>query len=119
MNPFIVAIVNSLVFRLFAILGGFLVSSSILTKEQFDALSQSAIVEVSGYVLMLLGAAYGFARTYIERRKLLKAQALPFPVSEKQLENRIAAGGAPSVFTPKNELPGPSTSPKPVWMRPG
>lgn len=115
MNPALTAFVLSIAVRIVTLVAGALIGANLLTKEQVDIIQEYATSQVAAWILALGTMLYGVAREYINRRKMLKAQAIPFPVSEKQLENRIAAGGAPSIWTPKDSLPGPSTTPRPAW----
>jgi len=113
-NPALMLFARSIVMRLVAVAGGWLIAKGMLTQEQVGMIHNEAVLWLTGLVLTGISIAYGLAQSYISRRKLLKAMALPFVVSEKELEARIKIGGAPSITTPKDELPGPSTMPKPA-----
>lgn len=110
-NPALIGFVTSIVMRGVAMLGGALIGANLLTSEQVEMIQNEAVIWLAGLVLAGLSMAYGLAHQYISRRKLLKAMAMPFAVTERDLEARIKTGGAPSITTQKDELPGPSTSP--------
>lgn len=117
-SPAFAAFAKSGAARLVAVAGGALIAKGFLTKEQVGLIDDQIVLLLVGAVLSLASIAYGWSQQYIQRRKLLKAMAMPFPVTEKDLEARIKVGGAPSITTPKDELPGPSTKPLPVETPP-
>jgi hypothetical protein len=111
-NPALQRFTASIAMRLVAYVGGLLIGANLLTTEQLEMIREYATSWVVGLIFAGGSMVYGLARSYIDRRKMLKAMALPFAVTEKELEQRIEVGGAPSIKTPKTEMPGPSTSPK-------
>lgn len=57
------------------------------------------------YVVPAVMAIWALWQSYRNRQKLTTALASSQPMSEKQIENVVKAGGAASVLTPKHEVP--------------
>ena len=65
--------------------------------------------DASNYVaagaLAIVGLGWSYWTTYQSRRKLVTALASPTMLTEAQVQTRVAHGMAPSIATPKDEVP--------------
>ncbi len=95
MNPFIQALVGSVVrTALVYLMGRF--------SLQF---SDTQMAEVTANVLAIGMFGWSQFNVYRNQQKQLVAAASPVKMTMEQVDEKIAAGEAPSVMTPKTEIP--------------
>ena len=92
MNPFLQAVALSLI------------RSALLWLAGHLGL-QSTDAEVASASLAVLMAGWGAYDKYKSHQKLLTAQAMGSQVTSQEVSAAVKAGAAPSVFTPKTEVP--------------
>ncbi len=68
-------------------------------------LSDSEVAEVATAIAAAATAAWGVREKLKARKKQLVGQAVNRPISEVEAEALVKSGAAPSVFTPKDEIP--------------
>jgi len=94
MNPMYIKIAASLLRQ--ALKAGGLTGVLVSENELIQFIS--ALVAVVGFLL-------GLWKDYKEQQKLVTALSTARPSTERQIENLIKAGDAPSVMTKKTEVP--------------
>lgn len=103
MNPLLQEALASVIRHVLGMAAMFLVSTGIW--QQADA---EKYVAAAALAVITLG--WSFWQKYKSRIKLLSALSEPAPMSEGQLENKLAAGvtAAPSTATSKADVPKPA-----------
>ena len=104
MNPIWTRFLQSVALRFVTFLGGVLVTHGALTPDQANMVIGPTVELIVGLVLTGSATAFGLLRAYWDKQKLTTALALP-PMSEKQLDKKIASGVSAPVATPTNEQP--------------
>ena len=96
MNPMMVKVVQSLLRTLLAAYGADLVA-----PEEYDTLIQALTTAAVG--------VWSLYNAWKSQQKVVTALSAARPMSEAQLNQKIASGGAASVMTPASEIPHPPT----------
>lgn len=91
---------------------GWLVNHGVISKDQETTFATyytepARLVEIAGIVLTI---AWAVRDKFFTRKKLMAALATPSPTSEADVMAMVKDGAAPSVLTPKTQVP----VPKPV-----
>lgn len=105
MNPIVVRFLTSVLMRLLTALGGYFIARGWLTEEEVGIIRSPAVEAIVGVLFVVAGTVYGLVRAWIDRRKIVTALAAPAPMTEKELERRIANGMAAPITTPKTDVP--------------
>jgi len=99
MNPILQAALGSIVRFFLAALFGYVVKAGIWSASEAETY-------VGAGTLAVLGLGWSLWAKYRDRIKLLTALSMPHGVTENDVKEHIANGGAtPSVSTPKDEVP--------------
>lgn len=98
MNPFIENALRRLVPVLLVAVGGWLVSSGLLTQEESEQF-------VGLVTTMIVAGALSVFQSYRSRREKLTGLAMPPGSTESDVKATVKAGLAPSVSTPANVIP--------------
>jgi hypothetical protein len=105
LNPAVTRFITSIITRLLTMLGGILIAKGWLTSEEVGGITPALIEYIVGGILVLGTAAYGLIRNWTDQQKIVTALATTAPMTEDQLEAKIASGVAASVATPKTTVP--------------
>ena len=104
MNPFLLAILRSVAVRIVGMIAAALLAADLMTPEQFEAIRDSGVTLVLSLLITVGTIVYGIVKNYFERRKLNATLRLA-GTSEKEIDQYLRLERAPSVTTPKNEVP--------------
>lgn len=69
------------------------------------AVSDNELVQAVGAVVTAVSLVWGIVEQVRDRRRLLTAAASPGPTTVERVESLVKHGEAPSVSTPKDEIP--------------
>ncbi len=107
MNPIVLDLLGVLTRSVLLALTGYLQKQHLLTPEMSANL---VTVLMAHFVIWGPGAVavgWGLWKSWWSRKKLLVAQASPFPMTENEVKAVLNSGqSTPSVSTPKNAVPG-------------
>lgn len=98
MNPLLQEFLESILKKALTSGAALLVGYGWITPEQSDKF-------VLGLVAFLVSLAWSAWTDYRDRLKLMVAQALPAGATEKQVEQVVRSGVAPSAATHKEDVP--------------
>ena len=104
MNPFLLAILRSVAVRIVGMIAAALLAADLMTPEQFEAIRDSGVTLVLSLLITVGTIVYGIVKNYFERRKLNTTLHLA-QMSEKEVDQYLRSSPAPSVATPKTEVP--------------
>jgi hypothetical protein len=105
MNPAYQRVLVSVVTRLLVGLGTLLTTHGVLTQDEANALVSPTVEIAVGAIISLAAVGHGALRAWWTQQKISTAAASSTPMSEAQLDAKIAKGLVADPTTPKTEVP--------------